>query len=168
MADLMTPTEVVALAFQRPIAVSRIEDALINAIQVRYILPILGEDFYDAVVADAASYTALVAYLKPIIAYYVRYQILPDVFTDVANTGVNRIPGNNRVPGTSDDLGSLKQSALETAMMYVSAMTKYLDDNYTDYPLYYPGANPDNRVQISGGIIHRNVNIDDFYNNTND
>jgi len=72
------------------------------------------------------------------------------------------------VPGTSEDLGSLKQSALETAMMYVSAMTKYLDDNYTDYPLYYPGANPDNRVQISGGIIHRNVNIDDFYNNTND
>lgn len=168
MADLITTTEVIALAFQRPVNKDRIEDALINAIQVRYILPVLGEDFYDAVIAAPGSYTDLVAYLKPIIAYYVKFHILPDISIDVANTGVNKVPGHNRQSGTTEDLGMVKQSTLDTALMYVSAMTKFLDDNYADYPLYYSGSNPDNKIDIAGGIISKTVEIDDFYDDTND
>ena len=169
MADIASKSEVIAMAFQRPIAESRIEDGLINAIQVRYILPILGEDFYDAVILTPASYTALLVYLKPIVAHYVRYHILPEIFVEVSNTGLNKIPGNNRVAGATEDLGSLRQSALDIASFYVTALTKYLNDNYASYPLYYGGTNPENRIDIAGGIImKKDFLTDDFYSTKND
>lgn len=168
MADIATKTEVIAIAFTRAIPEARIPDGFIHAIEVKYILPILGEDFYDALVLTPGSYTALIALLKPVVAHYVRFELLPSIFVEISNTGLNKVPGNNRSAGTTEDLGSMRQSTLDIAGMYVTSTTKYLDDNYTAYPLYYRGTNPENRVEIMGGIIMQKEETDDdyFLNNT--
>ena len=170
MADICTKAEVITMAFTRPITEARIKDGIINAVQQKYIMPILGEDFYDDVILTPASYTTLLAYLKPIVAHYVRYMMLPELLVEDSNTGLNKIPGNNRTAGTTEDLGSKRQNALDIAQIYTTALTKYLDDNSSTYPLYYEGQNPDNMVNISGGIITRNElsDIDDFYSNENE
>jgi hypothetical protein len=155
MADICTKTEVITMAFSRPVSESQIEDGVINAVQVRYLLPILGKDFYDDVILTPASYTALLVYLKPIVAHYVRFHVLPTIFADVSNTGINKIPGNNRVPGTTEDLGSIRQTTLDIAGIYVTALTKYLNDNEALYPLYDKWKNPENRIDIAGGLIIR-------------
>lgn len=165
MADIATKSECIAMAFSRPVSENHIEDGLINAIQVKYILPLLGEDFFDDVILTPASYTALLALLKPIVANYVKFHILPTVFRDVSNTGVNAIPGNNRTTGTTEDLGSVRQSTLDIAQMYADVVLKYLDDNDSSYPLYYKRDN----ILIAGGIIVRKndnyEDIDDYYLN---
>lgn len=154
MADIVTKTEVITMAFARPVSENHIEDGLINAIQVKHILPVLGEDFYNAVILTPASYTTLLTYLKPIVAHFVRYYILPTIFRDVSNTGVNAIPGNNRSMGTTEDLGSVRQSTLDIANIYISALKKYLNDNSSTYPLYYKSSVPE--IEFAGGLLIRN------------
>lgn len=167
MADIATIAEVITAAFTRPINVARIPTGMINAVQVKHILPILGEDFYNDVIANPANYATLLTYLKPIVAHYVRFTILPDIFSEVSNTGINKVPGNNRTAGTTEDLGSMRQSTLDIAGLYVKALTKYLNDNETIYPLYIKGNNPDNNIEFAGGLIIRKEISDDFYNDEN-
>jgi hypothetical protein len=167
MADIASVAEVLAAAFTRPIATARIPAGMVNAVQVKYILPLLGEEFYDDVILTPASYTTLLVYLKPIVAYFVKFTILPDIFVEVSNTGGNKVPGNNRTAGTTEDLGSMRQSTLDTANLYVKALTKYLDDNEALYPLYDKDNNPDNNICFAGGLIIRNEVDNDFINEDN-
>jgi hypothetical protein len=166
MADICTIAEVKSLAFDKPITDTRFKTGLINAIQVKYILPLLGETFYNDVIANAGNYTALLPFLKPVVAYYVKFHMLPDLSTDVSDTGTNKVPGNNRT--AVEDIGGVRQSALDMAQLHVSALTKHLKDN--TYPLYFASSNPDNKISIAGGVIIRNntYDIDDFYLNNND
>jgi hypothetical protein len=169
MADFATKSEVLTMAFQRTMPESRIEDGLINAVQVKHLMPILGEDFYDDVVANPINYTTLLTYLKPIVAQFVKYYILPQVYLEISNSGVNQVPGNNRTPASMDGLGIVQQNALDHAELLVKALVKYLDDNSATFTLYYPSVNPAVRYEIAGGIIFKNdIEDDDFYSKNND
>lgn len=168
MNNLCTKSDVVTLAFQRPINENRIEDSLIASIQLKYIKPILGRDFYYAVLTAPLSYPNLLPLIKPIIAHYCRYHLLPEIFTEVSNTGVNKINGNNRSAGTSEDLGSLRQATLDVVLAHSDTLTEYLNENQSSYPLYYPGSNPGNRISFAGGIIIKNEYPDEFFTTEND
>jgi hypothetical protein len=170
MADICTKADIKTLAFRRAISDLQIGDGIINAIQIRYIKPVLGTEFYNELIANQANYATLIALLKPAIAQYVKFHILPDLAIDISNTGINKIPGNNRSAAGGDELGSVKQSALDEAGLYMAVVTDHLNDNETDYPLYFRSANPENRIEIIGGIISRTdeADIDDYYSNKND
>jgi hypothetical protein len=165
MTELITKAEIVTLAFSRDISTIRMPENIIHAVEIKHIKPVLGEDFYNAVITTVASYAALIVYLKPVIAFFVKFYILPEIYNDISNTGVNRLQGNNRASSSLDDLGSARQNCLDSANMYVEALTTYLNDNYSLYPLYYQSANPVNKIQIAGGIIaYQDYLNDDFYN----
>lgn len=151
--DLMTKDEVLAFAFSRTINLKKIPDSLINSVQEKHIRPILGDDFYEAVIAVPTSYTALTPYLEPIIAYFVKYYILPDILIEMSDTGINQIAGQNRQVADSNALELMRQAAIETAQIRISTLNKYLYDNQTLYPLYYHTANPSYSVEIVAGII---------------
>jgi hypothetical protein len=170
MADIVTKTEVVTLAFGRAVSETRIEDGLIAAISEKYLIPVLGEDFYDDVIANAINYTALLVYLKPIVSYFVKFHLLPEIFVEISNTGLNKVPGNNRVAGSTDDLGASRQNTLDIANMYMARLRKYLDDNSTTYLLYYPGSDVNNKIDIAAGVIIRKHyrDADEFYEEEND
>src|SRR3990172_2214202 len=153
MTDLITKEEVIALAFQRPINTTKIPDGLINSIQVKHIKPALGKDFYNAVTAAQETYDTLVDLIKPAMAAFVKFYILPEIYNDISNSGINKIPGINRAAGTNEDLGSARQIALDQANLAMGALTDSLKDNETLYPLYSAGRDPNRKVEIAGGII---------------
>ena len=152
MADLITSTEIVLTAFDgRTIDTAKIPAGMINAIQVKHIRPVLGKDFYNAVIADTVTYATLITYIKPAIAYFIKFYILPNIFREITNTGVNQIPGQNRNPGTLDDLGSARQAALDNANLFIDVLVQFIKDNLINYPLYYsPRAND---IKFAGGMI---------------
>ena len=168
MADIATKSEVLTAAFQRTMPESRIEDGLIHSVEVKHIRPLLGDDLYDDVLANPINYTTLLTYLKPILAQFVKFYILPQVYAEVSNTGINQVPGNNRTPATPDTLSSMKQNALDHADLHIQSLNKYLDDNSDSYPLYYQSANPAIKYQIIGGIICEKGPSDDDNDYFND
>lgn len=171
MADICSKAEVISYAFHRTgIAEGRILTGMINTVQEKHVMPVLGEDLYDDVVANPLNYTSLLPYLKPIVAYFVKYYMLPEIYAEISNTGINKVPGNNRSGASADDMGSMKQNTLEIANMHVDTLTKYLEDNESSYPLYYSGLNDAKQVIIAGGIICRKSakEYDSFYNNSDD
>lgn len=153
MAALLNKDEIVSIAFTRKIDIIKIPDKLIESVQNTHIMPVLGKALYDLVIASPLNYSLLIDYIKPIIAYYVKYYILPEIWLDISTTGINKINGNNRISGNSEEFNQALQSALNMANMMVSSLTLYLNDNETLYPDYTKWSNPDNRIKILGGII---------------
>jgi hypothetical protein len=170
MASLLTKDEIVAISFKRKIDLVKIPDRLAESVQSTHIKPVLGADLYDKVIATPSSYSALIDYLKPVIAYFVKYYILPEIWIDISTTGVNKIQGNNRTIADSEEFGTARQDALDMANKFMSDLTDYLNDNTTLYPDYYYYSNPGNKVNIVGGIIYRPdivQDADDYYINSN-
>jgi len=153
MAAFLTKTEVVTLAFTRGVDTKKIEDGLIESIQEKHIRPILGNDFFEAVLATPGDYSTLLTYLKNVIAWYVRYYILPDVYLDISSTGVSQIQGRGRTNATGTQVSRAQDHALETVRLHINRLTQYLNDNSDDYPNYFLAGNADNRITIAGGII---------------
>jgi len=168
MAALLTKDEVITYAFTRKVDTVKIPDEILEVAQFRHLKPILGEDLYDLVVADPSSYSELVDYIKPFLAYHIKFYVLPIIWADISTTGVNQITGNNRVTGTKDTLETARASALETAQLHADSLTEYLDDNEDTYEDYSKGGNPENQVEILGGIIFGNDFTDDDYDYTQD
>ncbi len=169
MAYFITKTEVLAVpvVFNREVEEQHIQDNLIESVTQMHIMPILGEDFYDDVVANPANYVTLKTYLLPIVANYIKYYILPDIHIETSTAGMNTITGQNKQPGQTSNMEKVRQTTLDTAHLHAERLLKYLTDNEDDLSLYVPGANPQNQVKIVGGMIFDKrqdyEDIDDYY-----
>ena len=165
MANLMTPAEVIAAAFDRAVEESKIPENVIAAAQVKHVKQILGEEFYEAVVADLVTYSALVTQIKPMLAYFVKFWTLPKIHVETGTVGMARIQGQNRQPANQNDSEKLREDALQMARMHGEILRRYLEVNESSYPLYFRGNNPKEQITIAGGIVIDNrLKIwDDFY-----
>ena len=169
MAYFITKADVLAIpvVFSREIEEEKIQDDLIESVTQMHILPILGEDFYDDVVANPLNYATLKTYLLPVVANYVKYYILPDIHSETSTAGINTITGQNKQPVPLESLENVRQSTIDAAHLQAKRLLKYLTDNEDDLPLYVPGANPQNTTKIAGGIIFDLLkdyeDIDDYY-----
>lgn len=170
MSALMTAAEVISNAFDRQVESLKITEAMIEAIQLKHFVPVLGEDFYDAIIADTSSYTTLIAKIKPPLAYLCKYYMLPEIFSEVSTTGMGFIEGPNNRKASRDELADQQKAALDAASLLMNVLRKYLDDNSTTYTLYYPGADPEVQIIEAGGIIFEKNpnNWDDFYKDDDD
>jgi uncharacterized membrane protein len=156
MANLITAAEVITYAFDRSVDTTKIKDTDIKAAEVKHILPMLGEDFYDAVVADQTTYATLIGYIKPVLAYWVAFYIMPRLWVETGTVGMARIQGQNRAVATNGEYEKARAAKQELAQLNTKTLTKYLSDNQSSYPLYFKGANPAERVRHVGGIVMRN------------
>ena len=153
MAYFITESDVKAAVFNRDIETDKIQSEIIEACGIRYLMPILGEDFYDAVVLTPLSYADLKAYLVPILGNYVKHEMLPEIFSEISTAGINQFTGQNKRNSTRNDMQALRQNCIDAAMLHAGRLYKYLEDNEDSYPLYVSGANPQNKVKIAGGIV---------------
>ena len=171
MAYFITKAEVIAAAWSRKIEEEKIQDDYVEACGIRFLMPILGDDFYNAVVLTPASYVELTTYLVPVLANYVRYEILPNIYTEESTAGLNQFTGQNKRPALQSDLEALRQATLVVAGRHGERLRKYLEDNEVSYPLYESAKNPQNRVTIAGGIVFDNAGVvideEGYYNNNN-
>lgn len=158
MAALVTKAEVISNAFTRTISESRIPTDLLEVVQYKYIFPILGKDFYDAVVAAPTSYVPLLVYVKPVIYWYVKYMLMPELRYELSDLGANQINITGATPVTDEGAASMMNQCLIIAEQKVQMLNDYLKDNYTLYPLYYRSLNASENCQIIGGIVMKKTN----------
>jgi hypothetical protein len=163
MAALITKNEFIQAAFTRQISESRIPTDYLEVVQHKYLKPILGADFYDALVAAPSSYTALLSYVKPVLYYYLKYMILPELRNEISDLGTNTIQVSGATPLTDEGFAAQRDQCLVVAEDKVRVLNEYLEDNYTLYPLYYKGLNVSEKCRIVGGIVMRTDESSDFY-----
>ena len=160
---LATVSDFLAAVFTRTISSSRVPADLIDMVQHKYLRPILGKDFYDAVVATPSSYAALLVYVKPVLYYYAKYVLLPELRTEISDLGTNTLQINNTTPMTDEGFAAIRDQALIFAEDKVRVLNEYLEDNYSLYPLYSRGLNSSERIKLHGGIVMKNTDSYNFY-----
>ena len=169
MAYFITKSDVLAVpvVFSRVVEENKIHDDLIESVTERHIRPILGADFYDDVVANPSNYTALKPYLVAVVANYTKYYMIPEIHSEISTAGINVMTGQNKQPVPRANMEGVRQSVLDEAHLQGQRLLKYLEDNEDTFTLYVPANNPQNRVEIAGGIVFdKNKNyedIDDYY-----
>ena len=83
---LITASEVVQLAFASNIDPLLIKGQNISQAEDKYIKSLLGADFYNEVVANPGSYSTLISdYIKPCLAYYVKFATFNQLLLETAN-----------------------------------------------------------------------------------
>ena len=154
---IITKSEILSIAFSRKISETKILDNIIQVCELRYIKPILTDDFWTAFYADPtnASYTTLLAYCKNALAWWVKYTILPEIYTEISDTGVHNINANNAQTVTDQRFIEVRMNCADIAQAHTDRLTEYLNDNYTLFPLYYASKNPDSTIDIAGGMVFR-------------
>lgn len=163
MAALISKNDFIQAAFTRQISESRIPNELLEVVQHKYLKPILGADFYAALVASPSSYAALMVYVRPVLYFYLKYLVLPELRNEISDLGTNTIQINGATPLTDEGFAALRDQALIIAEDKVRVLNEYLEDNYTLYPLYYKGLNASEKCWIVGGIVMRTDESGSFY-----
>jgi hypothetical protein len=81
--SLITPSEVNSISFISPISESMILSDIITYAENRYILPIITAPLSDDIAANPGAYTTLVnVYIKPCLAFYVKYALFNQYITE--------------------------------------------------------------------------------------
>jgi len=133
---LITQNEVIDLAFAIAIDTSAIKDSVIKSAELGYIRPILTPVLFDTVSTDPGHYATLVGtYIKPCLAFYVKYLIYNSLFTE-KNEGKTLIDPTYSITNFPEIRQDTVQDALKTAQNYETAMVDYIVSQH------YPGYNP--------------------------
>jgi hypothetical protein len=156
---MITKSEIITNAFPRTnVSEYHIMDSFIAVVKDKHLRGILGDDFYDDFIVNYADYADLLAVVKPMLAWFVKYYALPSIYADVSTTGVKKLESNNATSAGGDELGTLKQQALDMANGYANMVYRTLENG--TYPLW----NNRSRVSIAGGIIMQHY-TDEYENN---
>ena len=148
MNKLITAERVYALAFssEEPYSPSAITDADIAEAESRYLLPIIGEELYNAL----ASYSMLkTEYVEPMVAAWVRYIVEPHLATRCCSCyAEGRI-----TEAVNDHTERVMRALKEKAVALTRRLSDHLNAHNADYAEYNPKTNPLNRCFIYGNIV---------------
>ena len=74
---LITPSEVISLAYITELDPSMIKPEVIHTCELKYIKPILSPSLYEHIITNIPQYTSLISnYINPCLAFYVKYSIM--------------------------------------------------------------------------------------------
>lgn len=152
---LITPQETINIAFQglSDINADLICESKINAAQYKFIRPVVGSDMYRCLMLG--EYSDFVhTYIKPALAYFVRYTVLPDISLQVGNAGIMQYSGQYSSAATDKQRETLRAQALDDGNTLLNEAVDELKSNPTLYPKYHPEISGRNKqAVIRGGII---------------
>lgn len=140
------------------------KDEQIRTAQENFILPVLGSypdgsGLYDYLVAEetlTGDYKTLMEeYIWPALAFYVKYQCAPDIYTQMGDAGLmqNRTDYSSGV--STKDKEIYRNQALQDGHTMVTRMVRWLnlDENSAKFPQWSSGDDINTKVNYSGGII---------------
>lgn len=158
---MITAQEVIDIAFNDVnFLPSKIKSSYIDIAMYDFLRPEIGADFYDAIIADQEKQTPTPAittfvntYLKPSLAFYVKYVAIPDIATSLSNMGL--INEFSQTSNTVSDRqrGELMQQTKNNAEALMKKAIDYLEKNSTDFPDYNTEEKVSEKVKVRGGII---------------
>lgn len=163
MSNLITKTEVKELAFEdKNFKESKILDNTITAAEENYIRPVLGLEFYEELRAQTggASITSdnqeVLDLLKPALAYFVKYEALPQIALPASNKGLNYALGEYSNPAAPNQIQQLRTTILRQAEALRNIAIRHIRKEQKEnnkYPLYKEEKDITTKVRNLGGII---------------
>ena len=83
--SLISSTEIISLAYVTELDPSMIKAEVIQTAELKYVKPVLTAALYDDVVASPGDYTTLItSYIKPCLAFFVKYAMLNQQLLETA------------------------------------------------------------------------------------
>lgn len=159
MSLLITAEEAIRLAFPTNGSIDSllITDSKIQAAQSKYIRPAFPAAFYDKLCAgEYPDFTE--QYLKPALAHFIRYTVLPDISIQVGNMGAFTADPRYASSATDRQREMLRAQALDDGQTLLTDALAELAARPEVYPDYQPEREA-SRVTIGGGIVFRRTLI---------
>ena len=148
MNTLLTAERAYSLAFssEEPYGASAITEVDIAEAESRYLLPIIGEELYNALDSHNRLKTE---YVEPMVAAWVRYIIEPHLATRCCSCyAEGRI-----TEAVNDHTERVMRALREKARALTRRLSDHLNAHSADYAEYNPKTNPLNRCFIHGNIV---------------
>lgn len=172
---LITADEVIEISFtDDETDPDVIKDAIIDVAEFNHILTALGdpEDFADSLyheiqtenIAEALTpdnLTLLDEYIKPALAFYVKFEILEDLHIRTVNQGLQVNSSEFGTPASSSQRSDLSKRVFSHATALKEKMLSFLEENAAKYPKYVERGRNRTAGDIVGGIILGPRRIDD-------
>lgn len=154
MELLMTPAEVVEAAFGGGdvIDAAIVTESAVLAAQRRYLRPVFGVSFYGAL--EQGRYGAFLAeYVRPALALFVKYLVLPDAAVRLGRLGIVRFGGEYFEPTDGAALKLLRERIRAEAETSLTAAVERLEADPAEFPEYDPRENIKRRLSVAGGVV---------------
>ena len=137
--------DVLNIAFEnKNFNVNNILDTRIQSCTVKYIQPILGDDFYswfadtftDCNLTEATNpyaYELYIDYIRNALSYYVKYEMIIDNTYPITNAGVTIQPDSEGYhKAMFESVAAVKKQALTDAQGFIERAVSYIAANRTD------------------------------------
>lgn len=160
-SNFITAAEVLDIAFDnKNVLLAKIPDIKIRIAELSWIRPVITEDLFDRLNRANSGLNshevALKALLKEPLAFFVKYECLPDINVQTTNKGA-QIPNTNFSESASaKDREAQMNTAKRQGDILLAEVVKYIEDedNITKFSSYYKVSNNvSNRVSNNAGII---------------
>lgn len=150
---MITPEQVLELAFaaNEKITPVSIKQTKIDAAQEKYIRPVLGR-LYDALL-DGKYPELLDEYIRPALAYYVRYSVIPDLALKLNDKGAQTYYSEYANTATDKQRAEMRQQARDDANALLDKAVRHIAENRSRYPEYEPRTDIRKKITSNGGII---------------
>lgn len=161
MIRLITQDRVAELSFSNgeTFEDGLIKDAIIEAAQLRWIKPMLGDDLWDLLESEYGNFSTvnqtLVDKLETPLAFFIKYEIIPDMSINQTSAGLQVLNTEFSTSATDSQRGQIRAQALLHAEALLEEVTRWIekDANISDYPDYLIAGNVNNNVSRKGGIL---------------
>lgn len=104
--------------------------------QDKYIKPVLGREFYNAILADPDEYEALMPYIQKALAYYFGVEFTVMNAVSLTPAGVQVMGSEWATNAPSGQVNEMKGALNNAGQAAVEDLRAYLYANKADYPLY--------------------------------
>jgi len=155
---LMTIAEVITAAYTRKVDALQFKAVDIETAEFKYIREALGENLYNEVVADTSTYATFIStYIKPCLAYFVKFTTFEQFYTEVSDRGINHLTGQNVQTVSNAARTDAKTEVLNKAQILQEKMIDYVQqqkyENNTLYQKYGQTVNVITEKKIIGGLL---------------
>ena len=149
MTTLVTPREVIDLAFLPPEAIGTVD---IAAAEARYLLPVTGPALWQKL-AEGEYPTLREEFAAPAAACAVRVAMQPALDLHGGAGGTTVAKSSACQPAGQEQLAASHRALRNRLSALLHALSDHLDAHPSDYPEYAPEKNVLHRVLIAGGLV---------------
>jgi len=150
---LISPGEVIELAFSSydQIDPALITDTRIEAAQLKFLAPAV-ENLY-APLTEGLHRDFCQEFIKPALAYFVRYHLFLTLAVRIGNQGINQLILTESSPVEAGQLARLRRESRETAQLFLQKAIDFIRQNPLSFPEWDSGNREKKLARVNGGII---------------
>lgn len=142
--QLITDAQIKELAtLNQNVTVSTFMGSQIRICQETRLNPFLGNNFYSQLMTQASTntlsadnLTLLTGYIRPYLANWTMYEVVPQIWAQVREQGVVNQSGDYAQNVAQDSMTMIREQYEQAAKAYEQRMRRFLCEYSNSYPLY--------------------------------